>query len=361
MTLAEMNTPDTNAAGSPGDGPRVQATGPISAAMARTQFVQERREAWERLRSATSTKKRYSADELREIGTLYRSTSGDLAVAGRLFPYDPMLLELELILTPARSIVYARPPGRFSIVEFYRRRYWRLIGERPWLLGAAVALLVIPTIAIFIWALKDPERASTLLGGRFQGGRDSFGDQGYSAAQQSAVASQIFTNNIRVSLLAFAVGITAGLGTAYLLIFNGALLGMVAGLAVHDGHGDVAFALIYGHGFLELTVIAVTAAAGMRMGWALVDPGLRSRGRALREESVVAVEVVLGTMPFFVLAGLIEGFFTPAGFGPWWAGVVGTFFGGAYWWLLWWKGRPAAAPPGKAVTSPLKRRQARNR
>ena len=345
MTLADTNTSDAGETGLAGNGSRPLANGPISAAMARTQFVQERRECWERLRSATSKKKRYSSDELREIGTLYRSTSGDLAVARRLFPYDPMLAELEQILTPARSVVYARPPGRFSIVEFYRRRYWRLIAERPWLLAGSVALLVIPTVAVFVWALKDPDRASTLLGGRFQGGRDSFGDQGYSAAQQSAVASQIFTNNIRVSLMAFAVGVTAGLGTAYLLIFNGALLGMVAGLAVQQGHGDVAFALIYGHGFLELTIIAVTAAAGMRMGWAIVDPGLRSRGRALREESVLAVEVVLGTMPFFVLAGLIEGFFTPAGFGPLWAGAVGTFFGGSYWGLLWWRGRQAANVP----------------
>ena len=315
-----------------------ESTGPVSAAMARTEFVQERRARWETLRAVVADK-RHSADELRGIGTLYRATSADLAVARRLFPYDPMLVELELILTPARSVVYGRPPGRFSIVDFYRRRYWRLIAERPWLLAAAVALLMVPTIAVFIWALRDPDRASTLLGGRFQGGRDSFGDQGYSSAQQSAVASQIFINNIRVSLLAFAMGVTAGLGTAYLLIFNGALLGMVAGISVKDGHGDVAFALIYGHGFLELSVIAVTAAAGMRMGWAMVDPGLRSRGRAVREESVVAVEVVLGTMPFFVLAGLIEGFFTPSGFGPLWAGVVGTFFGGSYWFLLWWRGR----------------------
>ena len=66
----------------------------------------------------------------------------------------------------------------------------------------------------------------------------------------------------------------------------------------------------------------------------------------------MAVEVVLGTMPFFVLAGLIEGFFTPAGFGPVWAGVVGTFFGGAYWLLLWWRGTPDADASVDAPAAP---------
>ena len=311
---------------------------PISAATARALFIDERRERWDALRAAAA-KLPKTSDEFRMIGTLYRATSADLALARRLFPYDPLLAELELTLTPARSRVYRRSTARFSIVEFYRHRYWRLIWQRPALLAVAVSLLIVPTIAVFLWALRDPTRAATLLGGRFKGGRESFGDQGYAATQQAAVASQIFINNIRVSVLSFAVGITAGLGSAYLLIFNGALLGMVAGISTTQGHGDVAFALIYGHGVLELTVIAVSSAAGMRMGWALVNPGLRSRGRALREESLEAVEIVLGTIPFFVLAGLIEGFFTPAGFGPVWAGVVGTVVGGGYWLLLAMRGR----------------------
>ena len=321
-------------------------TGPVSAAMARSDFVEARRARWESLREAATTKRRTrrSPDELLAIGNLYRATAADLALARRQFPSDPLLAEIEQILIPARSVVYGHVPGRFSVVAFYKRRYWRLIAERPWMLAAAVAMLIVPTVAVFLWALRDPDRAATLLGGRFGGGRDTFGDQGYSASQQSAVASQIFVNNIRVSLLAFAFGITAGLGTAYLLIFNGALLGLVAGISVKQGHGDVAFALIYGHGFLELTVIAVSAAAGMRLGWALVDPGLRSRRRALGDEGLLAVEIVLGTIPFFVIAGLIEGFFTPAGYGPVWAGVVGTFFGVGYWLLLCWRGRAVPEP-----------------
>jgi uncharacterized membrane protein SpoIIM required for sporulation len=316
----------------------------------RADFLISRKPRWDELATALKVTGKRQPEDLRRIGTLYRSAAADLALARREFPSDSMLLELEQTLLSARAVVYPREPGNFSIKDFYRNRYWRLVAERPWPLLASVALLVIPTIAVFAWALRDPDRASTLMGNRFGGGRESWGDQGYSANQQSSIAASIFVNNIRVSLLAFAAGITAGLGTAYLLIFNGALLGMVAGISTHQGHGDVAFTLIYAHGFLELSIIAVTAAAGMRMGWAIVDPGLLPRRVALREASVRAVEIVIGTIPFFVLAGLIEGFFTPAGFGPVWSGIVGTFFGAGYWALVWRRGRQ---PKKLAASGPL--------
>jgi uncharacterized membrane protein SpoIIM required for sporulation len=309
----------------------------------RSDFVAARQPRWDELAHLLKQSGRRSPADIRKLGMLYRATAADLALARREFPSDSMLGDLEQSLLSARAVVYPREPGRFSVKAFYRDRYWRLIAERPWSVSVSVALMVVPTIAVFLWALRDPERASTLLGNRFGGGRESWGDQGYSANQQSSIAASIFINNIRVSFFVFAAGITAGLGSAYLLIFNGALLGLVAGLSTTQGHGDVAFTLIYAHGFLELSIIAVTAAAGMRMGWAIVDPGLLPRRVALREASVRAVEIVIGTIPFFVLAGLIEGFFTPAGFGPVWSGVVGTIFGGGYWALVIWRGRSKVA------------------
>ncbi len=292
-----------------------------------------------RLKATTPT-------EVRRVGALYRAVSGDLALARSLFPNDPLLTRLVGVLAPARIAVYRRPNRRFSLREFYARTYWRRVLERPGLTAAATALLLLPALALFFWALRDPERAATLLGGRFSGGRTSWGDQGYSSQQQASVASEIFINNIRVSFLAFAAGITLCLGTGWLLIFNGALLGLVAGTSTAQGHGDVAFTLIVAHGVLELSVIIVTAVAGMRMGWAIIEPGRRTRAMALRDEALAAVEIVLGTIPFFVLAGLIEGFFTPAGFGPVWAGAVGVVAGGAYWLTAFLRSR------SKVVSSP---------
>ena len=134
-------------------------------------------------------------------------------------------------------------------------------------------------------------------------------------ATSGGLATEIFTNNIRVALLAFAGGITAGLVTGWLLLFNGALVGLLAGVEVADGNGSVFFQLVVPHGLLELSLIAVAGAAGFRFAGALVRPGRRRRSEALQEEGRGAVEMALGSALWLIPCGLVEGFVTPAGFG----------------------------------------------
>jgi uncharacterized membrane protein SpoIIM required for sporulation len=246
---------------------------------------------------------------------------------------------LDLLVRRGRDRVYAREPAGLSLRSFFARDYWRRVRERPWLLAAAVALLVVPTVLAFLWALHDPERAKGLLPQQFRELRNSSGDQGASLGGSSSIAAQIFTNNIRVSFAALALGMTV-VGPMYLLIQNGATLGAVAGILTQRGNGEVAWTLVIAHGVLELSVIAVSAAAGMRMGMALVRPGVAPRGVLLRRATREAAEIVLGTIPWFVLAGLVEGFVTPAGFGPVVNGIVGVALGAVYWFLVWRLGRP---------------------
>ena len=93
------------------------------------------------------------------------------------------------------------------------------------------------------------------------------------------------------------------------------MLGVVGGLAIGAGNGRPFFELVTAHGVLELSCIVVSGAAGLRLGWAIIDPGNRTRGEALREEARAAIEIVLGTAPWLVVAGLVEGFLTPSGTG----------------------------------------------
>jgi uncharacterized membrane protein SpoIIM required for sporulation len=123
------------------------------------------------------------------------------------------------------------------------------------------------------------------------------------------------------------------------------LIGAIAGLAVGAGNGEPFFELVLAHGVLELSCIIVSGLAGLRIASAIVDPGNRERGRALREESRAAVEIMLGTMFWLVVAGLVEGFITPAGNGLTAAIVVGFSLGAVYWALVLWRGAPARAAP----------------
>jgi uncharacterized membrane protein SpoIIM required for sporulation len=196
-----------------------------------------------------------------------------------------------------------------------------------------------------VWSWRDPGAALAVVPGEFESWTEPQEDRDTPTTDESAAfASSLFTNNIRVAILAFAAGIAAGLGAAFVLLFNGLILGVVTGLAVNAGNGDLLLEWIPAHGILELSCIVVAGAAGMRMGWALVAPGHRRRGAALAAEARPAAEIVLGVAAWLVIAGLIEGFVSPSGIGLGARVAVGLIAAGAFWGLVVWRGVPEPAP-----------------
>ena len=145
----------------------------------------------------------------------------------------------------------------------------------------------------------------------FQGAADPpVEGRDFDASEASAFSAQVMFNNIQVTLLAFAGGISFGLVTVYALVFNGLILGVIAGLAIGAGNGVAFLRLVSSHGPLEISCIVVGGIAGLRMGWALIRPGVLRRGTSLRREAVPAVELAAGTVPWLVLCGVLEGFAT---------------------------------------------------
>lgn len=287
---------------------------------------------------------------MRLLGASYRATAADFAIARRRFAGDPLLGRLERLVDRARQLVYESERQQGSLREFVTRGYWRRVVERPVPLVVALVLLFAPALLSGYWAWRDPGPASGLVPAEYQSitePRPAGRDLGVSVDEQAQLASEISTNNITVTMLAFAGGIAFGLGTAYVLLTNAILLGAVAGLAVGAGNGGPFFELVTAHGVLELSCIAVAGAAGLRMGWALVHPGYRRRGAALRDEARAAVELVLGTAAWLVVAGLVEGFVTPAGLGLVPVLAIGFGLGALYWTLALWRGRAA---PVRALT-----------
>ncbi|MFN2586673.1 MAG: stage II sporulation protein M [Actinomycetota bacterium] len=311
-------------------------------------FLEERQSDWERLQStidrARGRPERLGADKVLELGTLYRAAAADLALVRRRWPGDPVQARLETLVSRARHLVYDAPVRQGSLVDFFRTSYWRRVAERPAFVAAAAALLLVPMLLAVLWGVSDPAAAGGMVPEPFENATTpTGGDLGIPVVEQAATASAIFTNNIRVTFLAFAGGVLAGAGTALVLIYNGTLIGAVWGLAIDAGAILPFVELVTAHGVLELSCIVVTAAAGLKMGWALIEPGPLPRRDALGAEARRSVETVLGTMPWLVLAGLVEGFVTPAGPGVAGAMAVGFSLGTIYWGLVWWRGRVPAA------------------
>jgi uncharacterized membrane protein SpoIIM required for sporulation len=310
-------------------------------------FVSQRRARWQELDALLGRAGRRAEslgpDGVRRLGALYRASAADLALARRRFAGDPVVARLETLVTRARPLVYERARRGGTLLEFATTGYWQRVRERPGLLLVSALLLFGPWVLSAVWAVRDPGAASGVVPSEYRSvtePRERGTDLGLTTDEQAAFSSEVFTNNIRVTLVAFAGGIAAGLGTAALLVYQGVLFGAITGLSIWAGNGEPFFELVIAHGVLELSCVVVASAAGLRMGWALVSPGHRRRGVALASEARVAVEVVLGTAPWLVLAGLVEGFLTPRGLGLTTAVVLGVALGAVYWALVVWRGRP---------------------
>ena len=303
---------------------------------------------------------RLGPDGVRRIGRLYRATAADLALARRTFPGDPVVARLERLTVAARQAVYAERSRRLSPIRFFSRDYWRRVRERPRLLLLAALLMIVPGVLGGLWAGEDPGAAIGLVPEAFLPTVESpGGDRGLSGAESGVFSSSVFTNNIQVAFMALAAGIALGLGTVLVLLYNGLILGVVFGLTIENGQGVPLVEQVASHGILELSCIVVAAAAGLRLGEAILRPGRRKRGDALVDEARGAVETVLGTAPWLVLAGFVEGFVSPRGIG-WVAAVaVGASLAAIFWTLVMVRGRPD--PDAAAAEEPAPPPQSRAR
>jgi uncharacterized membrane protein SpoIIM required for sporulation len=307
-------------------------------------FEAERGDDWRRLQEmlarAGGRPERLGPDGVRELGSLYRGAAADLAYARRRFPGDPVVARLEGLVVAGRGTVYGQASRGGAVRAFVSRGYWRRLAERPVLIAVAWSLLLVPAAAGAAWAAGDPGAALGLVPGELQAAADPPAEgRDFDAATGAAFSAQVMVNNIQVTLTAFAGGILAGAGTVLALLFNGLILGVVGGLAFGAGNGTAFLRLISSHGPLELSCIVVGGIAGLRLGWAIIAPGPGRRGPAVVAEARNAVELALGTAPWLVLCGLLEGFATgpdlPVGVQ---LGIGGAWFA-LFWGLVAWRGR----------------------
>jgi len=286
------------------------------------QFVARRRPQWERLSTlldrAGSPRGRLSVAEYDELARLYRQAASHLAIARRDFPNDRATLFVNQLVARAHSIIYRERPTPFRRLRVFFARELPLEFRAAWpYLLASAALLFVPAIAAFFAILLAPDWASLMLPApileEIKEGMTWFD---ISEQKRSLMASVIMTNNIRVSFTALAGGMLGGVGTALALIYNGVHLGAVAGALTAYGLADRLVGFVSPHGFLELSVVVIAGACGLMLGKAILWAELRPRALVLVGVGGRSVRLLLGTVPFLVVAGLIEGFVSPAEF-PW--------------------------------------------
>jgi uncharacterized membrane protein SpoIIM required for sporulation len=285
-------------------------------------FITGKKTNWERLttildRSRVGGLAALSAEELNELGRLYRGVTSDLAVARRDFPNHRVTEYLNGLVARAHAAVYQRRAARGrGMLEFFTTIFPRTFRATwPYTL-AAFLMFLLPALASFTIAYRDPSPGAALFPGieqRIEDIRDKrewwkeINDEG-----RAASSSLIMTNNIRVAILAFAGGMLLGVFTLYILAQNGLMLGIVAGAAQALGFAGNLWGFVAAHGVIELSVIFIAGGAGLQLGWSIVRPGLLTRRAALVLAARRAAQLLLGCMLLLVVAGTIEGFVSPS-------------------------------------------------
>jgi uncharacterized membrane protein SpoIIM required for sporulation len=284
-------------------------------------FISRKRGSWERLSQLLTRAERglseLSADELQELGRLYRQATSDLAVARRDFATHPLNQYLNGLVARGHSEVYRSKSARGrQFLRFFTHdfpRAWR--ATWPYSL-AAFLMFFLPSVLAFALTYRDPQIAPFLVPGvedvlsDIQAGEEWW--QSINEEGRSASASLIMTNNIRVAFLAFAGGVLLGTLTLYVLLQNGLMLGTIAGAAQRFDFADNLWGFVAAHGVVELSVIFFAGGAGLQLGWSILRPGLLTRRASLVIATRRAITILFGCVPLLVIAGIIEGFISPA-------------------------------------------------
>jgi uncharacterized membrane protein SpoIIM required for sporulation len=289
-------------------------------------FVAAHQAEWDHLDRLARRRRRLSGDEIDELVSTYQRATTHLSEL-RSAGHDPALTaRLSTRLARARAAIGGahtpawRSVGAFAAVSFpamaYRARWW-------WL-GTAVASLVIAVISGW-WIARTPSVQASLLSRSAAANLVNHQFRHYySQYAASAFAFKVWTNNVWVAAEALIFGVLLGAPTLLVLVENALNLGIDGGLMIGHGKTGEFFTLILPHGMLELSAVFLAAAAGLRLGWSIIDPGPRPRSRALAEEGRATVTIAIGMIVVLLISGAIEAFVTPSHLPPWARIVIGA-------------------------------------
>ncbi|MBE9019776.1 stage II sporulation protein M [Chroococcidiopsidales cyanobacterium LEGE 13417] len=256
------------------------------------------------------------SSEIKELASLYRSVAADLARARTQQASHMIIQNLQSLTTRSYNQIYqgSRRQEWQAVLDFYRWGFPTAIQRNFGCIALATGLFLFGGIVAWWYAWQDPTFLSLVVPDdlikKVQEDRQLW--MGSIVGVEPLASTNIMTNNISVSFAAVSGGITAGLYTTFLLVYNGLSIGAVATLVGQNNLAYPFWAFVFPHGALELPAIFFAGGAGFLIARAIVFPGKYKRGDAIKFYGTQAAQLVLGIVPMLVIAGIIEGFFSPS-------------------------------------------------
>jgi uncharacterized membrane protein SpoIIM required for sporulation len=283
------------------------------------EFIRTRQGAWTQLQSFLEQARRLSLARVplnvfREGSALYRQTVADLAYARMCFPGHPLVKEIEQLVGHAHSLLYqAERATSTSWTGFWRETWPCRVRQAAGPILFATGLFWAGAVLGFLLTARNPVLESFFISTPMRAAIEAkrLWTESLTRTAPSS-GSHIAANNINVSLLAWGLGLTFGIGTVWLLFFNGLMLGAISAACLRAGMLLPLTEFVVAHGSLELPAIWLSGGAGLLMARAMLFPGRYRRRDELRLNGRTSVQIMVGIVPLLLVAGTIEAFISPS-------------------------------------------------
>ncbi|MEM9702171.1 MAG: stage II sporulation protein M, partial [Planctomycetota bacterium] len=343
-----------------------------AAAMTKRDFLAQRRPRWDRFEELLNRFGRRrlggrTAGETAELSRGLRELAADLAIVRANGWGERLDKYLNTLLGRGHTTFYAAPASPTgAILKYLTRTFPRMFRRNGRFFLVSSALFFIPFCVAWAAIVVRPELADRMMSAEEQanfdwmyGNEDPIGleigegederafDLGSYGQERSLMAGFYVQRNVGIALKCFALGITFGLGTVYVLLENGIALGAAFGYVGVQGNGERLYSFAVTHGSFELTAIAVAGGAGLMLADALLHPGRRSRLGNLMVRGKEAIQIAAGAAVMLMIAAAIEAFWSPAPIAPAikYAVGAGAWVATFAWLLLAGRGEPLDGEP----------------
>jgi uncharacterized membrane protein SpoIIM required for sporulation len=305
-------------------------------------WIRRRRPHWDRLATLLAQAdqgglNQLSRAELQELALLYRQVASDLSVLRQDATARTYAAHVNQLLARVHHIIYSRRKASVRTLFRFLRDDYPVIFQRhiPYVVASLLVSVACGLLGVVLTTAR-PEFMRHFVGPEMIATMERHQMWTHSIVGIAPLAtSAIMTNNLSVSFMTFASGIIFGFGTLYYLYFNGLLLGVIGAACHQYGMSLALWSFVAAHGSLELPSIIIAGAAGLRLGHSMLFPGGYRWKDSLAKGGVEATRLVSGIIPLLVIAGCLEGFFSPSPAPVWLKFTVGgVLFGLLNLWLF---------------------------
>jgi uncharacterized membrane protein SpoIIM required for sporulation len=279
-------------------------------------FEQQHQAVWQQVEAALE--KPTQGDNSKILAEHYMVLCQHLAIAKERL-YGAALVERlnNLVLDVYRELYRYRAQTRLNIYAFLKRDFPLAIYRHRYFILLSFLVLVLPGLVAGIWTYLDEDAVYSLLDGpQVRQVERMYDPQARKLGREREAETDIFMfgfyikNNISIAFRCFAGGMVIGIGTLLVLFFNGMFMGSIAGHLTRLDYVDTFYPFVVGHGSFELTAIVFSGAAGLRLGYAILNPGQLSRLDSLRKAGRDVVPMLYGIFLMLVIAAFLEAFWS---------------------------------------------------